>query len=215
MTKDEWYKQLFERLDKSKFRSSFHLEQRDIDYINEKGLDVIRQHAKDFIAKREAPAYIANDGKQTPMRGHPVFIAQHATATCCRECIRKWHKMQPGKELSQVQQDYLVDVIYEELFGLRVITRQEGNVIMSEGLVLQDVDVWYDSTKIHTTPHNNMTELYFEDNDIEGIIEKLESGKYVVSYVTELMELEGGQKLVRFYDPSGNLIEVRTPINYN
>ena len=64
-----------------------------------------------FIAKREAPAYIANDGKQTPMKGHPVFIAQHATATCCRECIRKWHKMQPGKELSQVQQDYLVDVI--------------------------------------------------------------------------------------------------------
>ena len=53
------------------------------------------------------PAYIVNDGKQTPMRGHPVFIAQHATATCCRECIRKWHKMQPGKELSQVQQEYL------------------------------------------------------------------------------------------------------------
>ena len=77
---------------------------------------------------------------------------------------------------------------YEELFGLRVITRLEGNVIMSEGLVLQDVDVWYDSTKIHTTPHSNMTELYFEDNDIEGIIKKLESGKYVVSYVTELME---------------------------
>ena len=111
MTKDEWYRQLFERLDNSKFRSSFHLKQKDIDYINEKGLAVIRQHAKDFIAKREAPAYIANDGKQTPMRGHPVFIAQHATATCCRECIRKWHKMQPGKELSQVQQDYLVDVI--------------------------------------------------------------------------------------------------------
>ena len=84
----EWYRQLFERLDNSKFRSSFHLKQKDIDYINEKGLDTIRQHAKDFIAKREAPAYIANDGKQTPMRGHPVFIAKHATATCCRECIR-------------------------------------------------------------------------------------------------------------------------------
>ena len=95
MTKDEWYRQLFERLDNSRFRSSFHLKQKDIDYINEKGLDTIRQHAKDFIAKRE----------------DPVFIAQHATATCCRECIRKWHKMQPGKELSQVQQDYLVDVI--------------------------------------------------------------------------------------------------------
>ena len=111
MTKDEWYRQLFERLDNSKFRSSFHLKKKDIDYINEKGLETIRQHAKDFITKREAPAYIANDGKQTPMRGHPVFIAQHATATCCRECIRKWHKIQPGKELSQVQQDYLVDVI--------------------------------------------------------------------------------------------------------
>ena len=96
-----------------------------------------------------------------------------------------------------------------------VITRLEGTVIMSEGIVLQDVGVLYDSTKIPTTPHNNMTELYFEDNDIEGIVEKLESGKYVVSYVTELMELEGGQKLVRFYAPSGNLIEVRTPINYN
>lgn len=69
MTKDEWYRQLFERLDNSKFRSSFHLKQKDIDYINEKGLDTIRQHAKDFIAKREAPAYIVNDGKQTPMRG--------------------------------------------------------------------------------------------------------------------------------------------------
>ena len=103
--------ELFERLDNSKFRSSFHLKQKDIDYINQKGLDTIRQHAKDFIAKREAPAFIANDGKQTPMRGHPVFIAQHATATCCRECIRKWHKMQPGRELSQVQQDYLVDII--------------------------------------------------------------------------------------------------------
>ena len=111
VTKEEWYKQLFEHLEASKFRRSFHLKQKDIDYINEKGLDVIRQHAQDFIAKREAPAVIPNDGKQTPMKGHPVFIAQHATATCCRECIRKWHKMQPGRQLSQVQQDYLVDVI--------------------------------------------------------------------------------------------------------
>ena len=89
MTKDEWYKQLFERLENSRFRSRFHLKQNDIDYIHEKGLDTIRKHAEDFITKREAPAYIPNDGKQTPMRGHPVFIAQHATATCCRECIRK------------------------------------------------------------------------------------------------------------------------------
>jgi hypothetical protein len=111
MTKEEWYSQLFERLGNSKFQSSFHLKQADIDYINDKGLDTIRQHAVDFIAKREAPAVIPNDGKQTPMRGHPVFIAQHATATCCRGCICKWHKLQPGRELSRVQQDYLVDVI--------------------------------------------------------------------------------------------------------
>lgn len=81
MTKEEWYEYLFERLGNSKFRSSFHLKQKDIDYINEKGLDTIKQHAEDFIAKREAPAFIPNDGKQTPMKGHPVFIAQHATAT--------------------------------------------------------------------------------------------------------------------------------------
>ena len=111
MTKDEWYAQLFERLGNSKFRSSCHPKQADKEYVQEKGMETIRQHARDFIAKREAPAVIPNDGKQTPMRGHPVFIAQHATATCCRECIRKWHKMQPGRELSHVQQEYLVDVI--------------------------------------------------------------------------------------------------------
>ena len=111
MTKDEWYQQLFEHLGQSKFRSRFHLKQSDKDYVRNKGLDTIEEHARDFIAKREAPAFIPNDGKQTPMKGHPVFIAQHATATCCRECIRKWHKIKPGKELSQIQQDYLVDVI--------------------------------------------------------------------------------------------------------
>ena len=98
MTKEEWFTQLFDHLEHSKFRSSFHLKQRDIDYINEKGLDTIKDHARDFIEKREAPAYIPNDGKQTPMKGHPVFVAQHATATCCRECIRKWHKIQPDRE---------------------------------------------------------------------------------------------------------------------
>ncbi len=93
--------------------------------------------------------------------------------------------------------------------------KQEGNVILSEGLVLQDVNVWYESTQIPTTPHNNMTELYFEENDMEGFIKKLESYDFCLNYVTKLTKLEGGQKLVRFYDPSGNLIEVRTPVNYN
>ena len=100
---------------------------------------------------------------------------------------------------------------YNELFGLNVISRQEGNVIMSEGLVLQDAGVWKESMQIQTIPYNNMTELYFEDNDIEGIVKKLESGRYEVRYATALTELDGGQKLVRFYVPSGNLIEIRTP----
>ena len=138
MTKEEWYTQLFEHLGNSKFRSSFHLKQKDIDYINEKGLETIREHARDFIAKREAPAVIPNDGKQTPTKGHPVFIAQHATATCCRECIRKWHKIQPGRDLSQIQQEYLVDVIMtwiqQELDRYGAIAKGERPKILPEHL---------------------------------------------------------------------------------
>lgn len=104
---------LFERLAKSKFRSSFSLKQSDFDYIEKKGLIAIQQHAEDFIRVRLAPAVIANDGKQTPMRGHPVFIAQHATATCCRNCLKKWHNIESGVELTQAQQEYVVDVIME------------------------------------------------------------------------------------------------------
>lgn len=104
---------------------------------------------------------------------------------------------------------------YKDLFGLQVILKQEGNVILSEGLVLQDVNVWYESTQIPTTSHSNITELYFEENDMECFIKKLESYDFCLNYVNKLTKLEGGQKLVRFYDPSGNLIEVRTPVNYN
>ena len=73
-----------EKLSKSKFRSSFHLKEKDIEYINKVGMDKIKQHAKDFIKKRLAPKYIPNDGKQTPMKGHPVFIAQHAARKNCK-----------------------------------------------------------------------------------------------------------------------------------
>ena len=102
---------LFERLSKSDFRSRFQLKQVDRDYIARKGLDVVRQHAADFVAKRLAPAILPNDGKQTPMRGHPVFIAQHATGCCCRGCFQKWHHIQPGIQLSAEQQHYAVAVI--------------------------------------------------------------------------------------------------------
>lgn len=98
-------------LSKSNFRNKFHLKQKDKDYIKEKGIEKIREHAYDFINKRLAPENIPNDGKQTPMRGHPVFIAQHATATCCRGCLYKWHKIQKGIALSEGQKDYIVNVI--------------------------------------------------------------------------------------------------------
>ena len=78
---------IFDKLAKSDFRSKFKLKQKDKDYIFQKGLNTIEQHAYDFISKRLAPADIPNDGKQTPMKGHPVFIAQHATACCCRGCL--------------------------------------------------------------------------------------------------------------------------------
>lgn len=104
---------IFERLSKSNFRSKFNLRDRELEYIKSKGLDKIQSHARDFIRDRVAPANPVKDGKQTSMRGHPVFIAQHATATCCRGCIEKWYKIPKGKPLAQEQQEYLVSVIME------------------------------------------------------------------------------------------------------
>lgn len=104
---------------------------------------------------------------------------------------------------------------YQEMFGLQVIIKQEGNMILSEGLVLQDVKVWVDDIGLFTTPYSNTSELYFEDNDVEGLVDKLTSSDILVRFQTDLTELGGGQKMVRFYDPSGNLIEVRTPVNHN
>lgn len=103
--------EIFYRLSKSKFRSKFKLSLKDKEYIKEKGINKIKEHAYDFIDKRLAPKEILNDGKQTPMRGHPVFIAQHATATCCRSCLYKWHKIDMNKTLSEEEIDYIVNVI--------------------------------------------------------------------------------------------------------
>ncbi|MCR4950513.1 MAG: DUF4186 domain-containing protein [Solobacterium sp.] len=99
------------KLQRSKFRSSFHLKEKDKAYIREKGMDVIQSHAEDFIRERLAPAHPENDGKQTPMKGHPVFIAQHATACCCRGCLRKWYRVPEGTELNEVQQEKIVRLI--------------------------------------------------------------------------------------------------------
>ena len=104
---------LWKRLSQSKFRSSFSLKANDRSYVSDKGIDKVREHACDFIRKRLAQADIPNDGKQTPMRGHPVFVAQHATATCCRGCLEKWHHIPKGRELTETEQEYIVNVIME------------------------------------------------------------------------------------------------------
>ena len=106
-------KEILYKLSKSKFRSSFTLKEKDINYTKEKGIEKIKEHAYDFINKRLAPKYIPNDGKQTPMKGHPVFIAQHATATCCRNCLEKWHKIEKGKELQENEKNYIVNLIVD------------------------------------------------------------------------------------------------------
>ena len=103
--------QTFMRLEKSDFRKKFHLSLKDKAYITEKGLDTIREHTVDFVRTRLAPANIPNDGKQTPMRGHPVFVAQHACACCCRGCLFKWYKVPQGRELTEEEQRRIVNLL--------------------------------------------------------------------------------------------------------
>lgn len=102
---------LFAALARSAFRSRFRLGPKEQAYLDTKGLETILHHADDFIDAKLAPALPKNDGKQTPMRGHPVFIAQHATATCCRGCLDKWHRIPQGRALSEAERGYVRDVI--------------------------------------------------------------------------------------------------------
>ncbi len=101
----------FMRLSSSPFRSRFHLSEKDKEYISQKGIETIEHHAEDFIRTRIAPSYIPNDGKQTPMRGHPVFVAQHACAVCCRGCLEKWYRVDKNIELTEAQQKRLVKLL--------------------------------------------------------------------------------------------------------
>lgn len=112
--------ELFAALGSSEFRRRFRLRGREAIYFREKGLDVILEHARDFVAKRLAPAQPANDGRQTPMRNHPAFIAQHATATCCRGCLEKWHNIPKGRPLSDREREYVVAVIRRWLAAQRI-----------------------------------------------------------------------------------------------
>ena len=103
---------LIDSLAKTKFRGSFHLNKKMKEYVKEKGMDTIKEHAYDFINKRLKPKIIPNDGKQTPMRQvHPVFIAQHANGFCCRGCLYRIHKIEKGRELTDEEVNYIVKFI--------------------------------------------------------------------------------------------------------
>ena len=107
MTKPE----AFARLGKSKFRSRFKLTAEDRAYIGRVGLATIRRHAEDFVCRKLAPAEPEKDGRQTPMRGHPVFKAMHGSAMCCRGCMEKWWKVPQGRPLSDAQQRKAVEFL--------------------------------------------------------------------------------------------------------
>jgi hypothetical protein len=102
---------LFAALAGSRFRRRFALGAKERAYLDEKGLPTVLEHARELVAKRLAPAAPANDGRQTPFRGHPVFVAQHATATCCRGCLARWHGIAKGAELSAAEQAHVVGAI--------------------------------------------------------------------------------------------------------
>ena len=106
-------KPLFERLAKSKFRSSFYLNAKDKEYVRQHGWAKIEQGVGETIARRLAPAHIPNDGRQTPMRHgvFPPFIAQHATGCCCRGCLAKWYGIPKGRQLSVREQIFLTRVV--------------------------------------------------------------------------------------------------------
>jgi hypothetical protein len=103
--------ELFTALGRSKFRRRFRLSAKEADYLKENTLPVILDHTRNFVISRLSPALPHNDGRQTPMKNHPVFIAQHATGTCCRKCLEKWHNIRQGQQLTAEQVEYVVCVI--------------------------------------------------------------------------------------------------------
>ncbi len=103
---------------------------------------------------------------------------------------------------------------YHDLFGLELILDNDGNMILTEGLVLQDAAIWRDFLGRDIIPRSNSCELYFEEKDLEGFVRKLEALYPDTVYVNRLMTHSWGQKVVRFYDPDGNLIEVGTPMEF-
>ena len=112
--------ELFAALNRSKFRSRFRLTAKENDYLDTKGISAVTDHARDFVTARLAPAEPANDGRQTPMKNHPVFVAQHATATCCRKCLAKWHNIPQHQDLTNEHIRYIISVIHRWLDSRRL-----------------------------------------------------------------------------------------------
>jgi predicted Fe-S protein YdhL (DUF1289 family) len=102
---------LFSRLARSDFRARFHLRAREREYLRSRGLEQVMEHAARFVDERLAPADPPNDGKQTPYGNHPVFVAQHATGTCCRGCLAKWHSIPRGREMSDAERRHVLEVL--------------------------------------------------------------------------------------------------------
>jgi hypothetical protein len=115
MSEREAMDALFARLARSDFRRRFRLRGRDREYLRSRGLETVLEHAATFVDQRLAPAHPARDGKQTPYAGHPAFVAQHATGTCCRGCLEKWHDIPKGRELTDAERRYVVEVLGEWL----------------------------------------------------------------------------------------------------
>lgn len=109
----------FRRLGRSSFRRKFRLQGRELAYLQTWGLPRVMQQAADLIRKRVAPAVVPNDGRQTPWRNHPVFVAQHATATCCRGCLEKVHEISKGHQLTDEELGHVLGVIERWLGGAR------------------------------------------------------------------------------------------------
>lgn len=101
---------------------------------------------------------------------------------------------------------------YHDLFGFDMLLDNDGNMILSEGLVLQDEAIWKEFIGKEVVRRSNACELYFEEPDMEAFVEKLEKLYPDTVYVNKLMTHSWGQQVVRFYDPDGNLIEVGTPM---
>ena len=101
------------KLNNSKFRASFHLKKKDFEYIEKVGIEKIKSHAYDFINTRLKPYPTLNDGKQTPYKGHPIFIAQHHCACCCRGCLNKWYQIDKNRELTPKEVDDIVNLLMD------------------------------------------------------------------------------------------------------